>query len=698
MAKKFISELNITNPDTGVSEDYGIIPDEEFGVFISPDETTGAPKNLKIAPSKVTYGNAHLCLEPEGDLRIKATDDIGIYSDNTDDLEEVLIKALCKSEKNAVTGVKTELGSAYPIRMKLNASELELNTKGCPSPNETVDVKFKTGNKNLGEEKYSQVKMKGRSFDIRCNDHGGIALQIAGQDKDNHENKIKFESSRTSEISDPATYTEAGGDGLEFATFNNLHTSIYTGDYRFKGDAKVYGVSRGNLVTDTVTGKTDYPTQPDDFKDIIDPEAPSATWEDIIWAGSKREEINYVLTHGTTGGSEEGEESTGGSSLTPSQATILEWAENNKNSLENLRDITVPGIKEEIGTKAWTETVEPSEEGGESGTIDHPSTGLYSLIDSDSSRIDNIEKIVAGKDSYIKISGKGNLGISNPDGHNLNLESSVDIKLEATGSVKVTGSSVDITETPSIQFATNKLSSMGEYTETEVNLKTGFLNNCSHEVWLDPVDGKFVVKFDEPLWTAANVPFVPSESINNKAKVYTDSEATILVDKGVQEYYYLKDSEGVAWVCVVNKSNAIKKFVSEKFDDNSFRVQDNPRMSNLKVVDEIPEGCQKIEDLSFTAESSIPAQKVIDLLGSVSLDSLETKPLSGVNSDDSGNITSADGYASVNDVYIAFKENEATITAALSEMTETINSLKATIAELQDQVKSLGGTIENPIE
>ena len=50
------------------------------------------------------------------------------------------------------------------------------------------------------------------------------------------ENKIKFE--------------HGGGDGLEFGTFNTQHTSIYTGDYRFKKDGVIRLAERFTEVSD----------------------------------------------------------------------------------------------------------------------------------------------------------------------------------------------------------------------------------------------------------------------------------------------------------------------------------------------------------------------------------------------------------------------------------------------------------------
>ena len=150
------------------------------------------------------------------------------------------------------------------------------------------------------DEAWAELKLKSRNLDLRCQDHGGIALQIAGQDGHGNENKIKFESDRTSPIGSTGTYNGEGGKGLEFGTFNNEHASLFCGDYRFKGDANVYGVTRGAIET-TSTGKMDYPTQRDDFKDILD-EDNKASWNEIIGAAKKcsgKESIaseNFVTT------------------------------------------------------------------------------------------------------------------------------------------------------------------------------------------------------------------------------------------------------------------------------------------------------------------------------------------------------------------------------------------------------------------
>jgi len=179
------------------------------------------------------------------------------------------------------------------VGLKLNAAELTVDTQKANTSEFDIDefnVKVRNDKWNGGEQVGSTgpiyLKVKARAIDMRCHDHGGIALQIAGADSNGKENKIKFESDRTSEIGAIPAYNKEGGKGLEFGTFNNEHASLFCGDYRFKGDANVYGVTRNTPTTD-LKGKTDYPTQSDDFKDVINASTPKATWNEIIDAAKK---------------------------------------------------------------------------------------------------------------------------------------------------------------------------------------------------------------------------------------------------------------------------------------------------------------------------------------------------------------------------------------------------------------------------
>ena len=214
-------------------------------------------------------------------------------------------------EKNLIDineyGVKVCNGSmnknSRVVGLKLNAAELTLDTQKANVAEfdpEEFQIKVRNdkwnGGECVGTTGPIYLKTKARAFDFRCFDHGGIALQIAGHDSAGNENKIKFESDRTTAIGATPAYCKEGGKGLEFGTFNNEHTSLYTGDYRFKGDAAVYGVTRNTPVLDS-KGKTDYPTQGDDFKDVINAATPNATWNEIIDAAKKCKNLDETINN-----------------------------------------------------------------------------------------------------------------------------------------------------------------------------------------------------------------------------------------------------------------------------------------------------------------------------------------------------------------------------------------------------------------
>lgn len=157
--------------------------------------------------------------------------------------------------------------------------------------------KTTTGQHPGDDEEYAELKIEARNIDLRCFDHGGVALQPCGKDGDDKENKIKFESSRISPLgAQNPTYANEGGKGLEFGTFNNEHSSLFTGDYRFNKNGIVYAVTRETPTT--VDGKTDYPTQEDDFKDVVDKNL-GVSWETIVKTAKVFEALSE-LTDPTT--------------------------------------------------------------------------------------------------------------------------------------------------------------------------------------------------------------------------------------------------------------------------------------------------------------------------------------------------------------------------------------------------------------
>ena len=260
-----ITDDTVTDPSAGVSIATGV-------------DQGGRPMIIKLTKKKkgvnttIVSGN-NINLEPResvddtkgGNISFKPGDDIEFCSHHrlAANQDEVSIKVID--------------GDDLPVKLQLNAAEMTLTTKDKSGSDANVfDI-----NVNSGKNTKGYLKVRAQAIDLRCEANGGIALQPKGNDGSGHENKIKFEHD--------------GGDGKEFGTFNTEKTSIFTDEYRFNESGKVYAVTRGALETtykvdnDLTSGvkKIDYPTQADDFKDILD-NSKSCTWNDIIVA------VNYI--------------------------------------------------------------------------------------------------------------------------------------------------------------------------------------------------------------------------------------------------------------------------------------------------------------------------------------------------------------------------------------------------------------------
>lgn len=217
-------------------------------------------------------------IESRDDIQVKPGDDFTIVSSHRPvaNMDEV--------------SVKIHDGEDHPVKLQLNAADIVLTTKD----KDKTKTKDENGEDtttalyddptvmnvtvNSAKNTRGYLKVRAQAIDLRCEQNGGIALQPKGEDGNGHENKIKFEHN--------------GGDGKEFGTFNTEKTSIFTNEYRFNKNGTVYAVTRGELETtykvpgDPTSGvkKIDYPTQSDDFKDIITQDTPHFTWEQIFEA------------------------------------------------------------------------------------------------------------------------------------------------------------------------------------------------------------------------------------------------------------------------------------------------------------------------------------------------------------------------------------------------------------------------------
>lgn len=228
---------------------------------------TGEDKN---DPSKPNRKGGNIALKPGDDIELWA------HKRGTNKNDEVSVKIMTEVPK-ASDPTKTDEVSA---KLQLDTADIVLTSKDKQEDSDVMNIVV-----NKAQNTRGYLKVRAQAIDLRCEENGGIALQPKGTDGSNNENKIKFEHN--------------GGDGLEFGTFNTDKTSIFTNEYRFNENGTVYAVTRGALETtykipdDPSSGikKIDYPTQDDDFKDIID-QSKSCTWGDIVkfiaWAKANK--------------------------------------------------------------------------------------------------------------------------------------------------------------------------------------------------------------------------------------------------------------------------------------------------------------------------------------------------------------------------------------------------------------------------
>lgn len=269
----------VVDPDDN-TKSHILIGDKEFLELTVKSKGTNVSvvsnNNINIEPREALGTGADKSGDnmKGGNIALKPGDDIEFWAHHrgTSKNDEVSVKILTEVPK-ASDPTKTDEVAA---KLQLNTADIVLTSKDKQEENDVINV---TVNKAANTRGY--LKVRAQAIDLRCEEAGGIALQPKGDDGDGHENKIKFEHD--------------GGDGVEFGTFNSEKTSLFTDEYRFKKDGVIYAATRGALETtykeagnpNSGIKKIDYPTQADDFKDIIDP-AMSCTWNDIIVA------VNYL--------------------------------------------------------------------------------------------------------------------------------------------------------------------------------------------------------------------------------------------------------------------------------------------------------------------------------------------------------------------------------------------------------------------
>ena len=217
--------------------------------------TISATKHINIEPAYVANGGEGTY----GDVQIKPGDDITLESHHraTDKRDEITIKT-----SNGQDGA-----AKAPVKLQVIAADMTLSSKGKTEDPNVMNVNVTTGSGK------GYLKVRAQAIDLRCEEHGGIALQPKGKDSQNHMNKIKFE--------------HGGGDGLEFGTFNTEKTSIFTDEYRFNREGIWKMATRQTQASDKADVNDDttalkYVKQADDFYDVISLTDEQCTTKDII--------------------------------------------------------------------------------------------------------------------------------------------------------------------------------------------------------------------------------------------------------------------------------------------------------------------------------------------------------------------------------------------------------------------------------
>lgn len=281
--------------------------------------TLGSQKNVNVEPA--WNNNVTSYTGNWGDIAFKPGDDIQFCSHHRE------------PKKRDKIVLKNIDGSDNPVKFQVVAGEIDLavGTSGNPKTAtrkkdkitgaDTADAMFKQsdakvldlriltgttleeGTANERDER-GYLKVRAQAIDLRCEKHGGIALQPKGYDGDGNMNKIKFE--------------HGGGDGLEFGTFNTQKTSLFTDEYRFNKNGiwkmavreteasgkSILDEREGGLQGLTATGALKYKKNnaanntaksaadlktyepADDFYDFIDTEDAQTTTEAIIKTAS----------------------------------------------------------------------------------------------------------------------------------------------------------------------------------------------------------------------------------------------------------------------------------------------------------------------------------------------------------------------------------------------------------------------------
>ena len=614
--------------------------------------TVGSGKNINIEPA--WDNNVQNYSGNYGDVAIKSGDDIQFCSHHRE------------PKKRDKIVVKNIDGSDNPVKMQVVAGEIDLavGTKSNPkaatrkkdkntgadlqnSPlfkaddAKVMDVRILTGNvldedTNDEREERGYLKVRAQAIDLRCEKHGGIALQPKGYDNDGNMNKIKFE--------------HGGGDGLEFGTFNTEKTSIFTNEYRFKKDGiwkmavrettpsgkTIIDEREGGLQGLPATGALKYKKNnnannasksiadqktyeaADDFYDFIDTEDPQATTEAIIKTSGALNN-DYIETSLST------KKNVKISARSTYKIIAYEGTAAGNELTFTITDKNKSYFKDELKLIL----------SGSTKLSDLIDTKLPFLIDGDEGiyRLsgDITPKVSLEAEEEVDLDAKyGDVVISSGDTIK---QEAPEIRLNAINKDK-TGGMVNFGATQDVVFLTNKLTASlnVESATTPTKIKMMLQNNYSEAVFFDNTAGKFRIPVKHLYLDDAQVTELTPSNYANGLPVYFDDGTRIGADYTC--FIATQSVSGTVTTTTIYKTgtkgseNVLKKNLGEPVavytndssntaaNTSSLGVATSNSIQNIEFEDYTFDGtgCQTVASEEFVAVKEVELGDILDII------------------------------------------------------------------------------------
>ena len=613
--------------------------------------TLGSGKNINIEPA--WNNNVENYTGNEGDIALKPGDDIQFCSHH---------RAFNKREKVVLKNID---GSDNPVKAQIVAAELELAVGTASNPktatkkknkdtgqdtdtamfkandSKVLDVKILTGytldaGQQTERDERGYLKIRAQAIDLRCEKHGGIALQPKGYDSDGNMNKIKFE--------------HGGGDGLEFGTFNTQKTSLFTDEYRFNKNGiwkmavreteasekgiideregglqglvatGLYKYKKNNQANNSLKSLTDLKTYEaaDDFYDFIDTEDPQTTTEAIIKTSGAFN--NEYFETGLSA-----KKNLKISSSSTYKIIVYEGVASGSELTFPVIDKTKSYFKEELKLIL----------SGSTKLSDLIDTKLPFLIEGDPGvyRLsgDITPKISIESEEEVDIDAKyGDVVISSGD--TIKCEAP-EIRLNAIDENK-NGGTVNFGATENVIFLTNKLTASLNV-ETSANptkVKMMLQNNYQESVFWDTTAGKFRIPVKHLyLDNAQGTELTPSNYANGLAVYFADGTrvqadytcfiATQSVNGNVTTTtIYKTGTKGSENVLKKNLGDPVAVYVNDSGNTGSntstLGVASSNNISNVEFEDYSfnGTGCQTVASEEFVALKEINLSDIIDIV------------------------------------------------------------------------------------